>query len=780
MIKNLVIVESPAKAKTIEKYLGKEFTVKSCNGHVRDLAPNKMSIKIEKGFFPEYEILKEKVKLIKEIKDAVKETEIIWLATDEDREGEAISWHLSELLGLKKENTRRIVFHEITKNAILKAIESPREIDLNLVDAQQARRVLDRLVGFKISPILWQKVKPALSAGRVQSVAVRLIVEREREILKFNSKSYFKVTAEFIQKDQDKKNAPLIRAELSDRFDEKELALSFLNDCIKASFSIANIETRSAKRSPAPPFTTSTLQQEASRKIGLSVMQTMRIAQSLYESGYITYMRTDSVKLSDFALQSARDVINEIFGKEYSQTRNFETKSKSAQEAHEAIRPTDMSMQSLKAGSQESKLYELIWKRTIASQMADARLEKTNITINISNNPNKFIASGEVIKFDGFLKLYIESTDDDTGEDGNDILPPVTIGQILDLLKSTATERFTRPPARFSEAALVKKMEELGIGRPSTYAPIISTIQKREYVTKENKPGKDRPYMVLTLSNNVITEDPKSENYGAEKGKLFPSSIGMIVNDFLMDYFQVILDYNFTAKVEDEFDEIAVGKEKWQKMISGFYKEFEPMINKTTQDAEKQTGERIIGNDPATGRVIYAKLGKYGPFVQLGDKTDQDKPRYARLKKGQLIETITLEEALELFELPKNLGDFEGTEVIVNVGKFGPYVLHNKKFYAIPKTDDPYSVDVDRAIEIIENKREADKNKNINSFMHGKEEVKVLNGRFGPYISYKKNSYKIPKGTDPKTVTLESALEIINEAEANPKPTRRGRFARKK
>ena len=779
MIKNLVIVESPAKAKTIEKYLGKDFTVKSCNGHVRDLAPNKLSIIVEKGFFPEYQVLKEKVKLIKDLKDAVKNTETVWLATDEDREGEAISWHLAELLGLDTAKTRRIVFHEITKNAILKAIETPREIDLHLVDAQQARRVLDRLVGFKISPILWQKVKPALSAGRVQSVAVRLIVEREREIVKFNSRSYYKVTAEFYPEGENSKSAAVIRAELSTRFDEYSQAKSFLNDCIAASFKISDIETKSSKRSPAPPFITSTLQQEASRKLGYSVLQTMRLAQSLYEAGHITYMRTDSVKLSDLAMQAAKDTIIEVFGKNYSQPRNFETKSKNAQEAHEAIRPTEMSAQSLKTSSQESKLYELIWKRTIASQMADAQLEKTNINIDISNNPNRFIASGEVIKFDGFLKLYIESTDDENNEDGNDILPPVKAGQLLGLIKSTATERFTRPPARYSEAALVKKMEELGIGRPSTYAPIISTIQKREYVIKENKPGKDRPYNILTLKNNKISEESKTENFGAEKGKLFPSSIGMIVNDFLMENFSVIMDFNFTAKVEDEIDEVALGKEKWQKMIGDFYKDFEPVLNQTIKEAEKQTGERSLGIDAKSGKPVYVKLGKYGSFVQLGDKTEDDKPRYAKLKKGQLIETITMEEALELLELPKELGNFEESPVVVNIGKFGPYVLHDKKFCAIPKTDDPYTIDIERAIEIIVSKREADKNKNINIFVHGKEDVKVLNGRFGPYISYKKLSYKIPKGTDPQTVTLESALEIIKEADANPKPVKRSRFTKK-
>lgn len=759
MSKNLVIVESPAKARTIEKFLGEDFTVKSCNGHVRDLDPKSLSIDIENNFNPLYQVLKEKQSLIKELKSEGKKAETVWLATDEDREGEAISWHLYELLGLTKDKTKRIVFHEITKNAILNAISTPRQIDTHLVNAQQGRRVLDRLVGFKLSPILWRKVKPSLSAGRVQSVAVRLIVEREREILNFELSTFYRVTAEFFTSDQ----KSLLKAELNKKFNSEEEAEAFVNTVKSAEFQIQSIDKKSVKKSPAPPFTTSTLQQEASRKLGYSVSQTMKYAQTLYESGHITYMRTDSMRLSNLAISSAQEQIKSEYGEKYSKTRNFTTKSKGAQEAHEAIRPTNFAALSAASGK-EARLYELIWKRAIASQMADAKLEKTSVKIGISNSDLNFAATGEVIVFDGFLKVYIESSDNEDNSNNSGLIPAVQVGEKLTLNELLAIQRFTRPPARYTEASLVKKLEELGIGRPSTYAPTISTILKREYVTKDFKEGTKRSYNVLTLKNNHVSKKTLTEITGAEKGKLFPSSIGMIVNDFLVENFNEILDYNFTASVENEFDKIAEGKNEWQKMISKFYKKFEPILEETAQNAERATGERLVGKDPKTGLSVLSKVGRFGPFVQLGTKEETEKIKYAKLKKGQLIESITLEEAMKLFEMPREIGEFEGHKVIINIGRFGPYVDLNRYFVSLSKEDDPYTIQLDRAIELIKAKREKDANKYISKFEHKGKKVDVLNGRWGPYISYQKKSYRIPKGTDPKSVTLEDALEIIEKS----------------
>jgi DNA topoisomerase-1 len=761
MSKNLVIVESPAKAKTIEKFLGADFKVKSCNGHVRDLASNKLSINLESNYNPEYIVLKEKQKIIKELKDDAKVAEYVWLATDEDREGEAISWHLSEVLKLKEDKTKRIVFHEITKDAILDAVSKPRKIDQALVNAQQARRVLDRLVGFKVSPVLWKKVKPALSAGRVQSVAVRLIVEREREIINFKTSNFYRVVAEFLVTDDEGKQAKL-KAELSDRLSSYEEAKEFLMECAASSFSVSSVEKKSAKKNPSPPFTTSTLQQEASRKLGFSVSQTMQVAQKLYEAGHITYMRTDSVRLSDLAIGVAKQEISSIFGVEYSHPRNFQTKNKGAQEAHEAIRPTYIQNREVNAGVQETKLYDLIWKRTVASQMKEASIEKTLVKIEISQSKRHFSASGEVITFDGFLKLYIESTDDENANGHDTIIPPIKQGDELKLQSLQATERFTRPPYRYTEASLVKKMEELGIGRPSTYAPTISTIQKRDYVNKDGREGKERSYKVLSLENTDIKEETRTETIGADRNKLSPSSIGMIVNDFLVDNFEGIVNYNFTADIENEFDRIAIGKMDWQKMIDLFYKDFEPVLDKAEKTLFNSSGERKLGIDPVSGLEVSAKLGRFGPFIQLGSSKEEGiKPKYARLKKGQLLESISLEEALDLLKLPRELGLFEDENVIANIGRFGPYVGHKKAFYAIPKDIDPYEIKLDQAIEIIKTKREADKNKIIHEFDHENEIIKVLNGRWGPYISYKKQSFKIPKDVNPKELDLESSLEII-------------------
>lgn len=759
MSKNLVIVESPAKAKTIEKFLGKEYEVMSSMGHIRDLSDKGLGIDFDNNYAPQYEVSPDKKKVVAELKKAVKSAETVWLASDEDREGEAIAWHLAEVLKLKKENTKRIAFHEITKNAILQAIENPREIDQNLVDAQQARRVLDRIVGFEISPILWRKVQPSLSAGRVQSVAVRLIVEREREINNFVAESSYKVSAVFSSKDI---NGALIElpAELSKRFATKEEAYAFLELCKDAQFSVDRIEKKPVKKSPAPPFTTSTLQQEASRKLGFSVSQTMRVAQQLYESGKITYMRTDSVNLSGLAINTAKNEIINMAGEKYVKIRKFTTKSKGAQEAHEAIRPTYIIAHSVEGTIQGKRLYELIWKRTIASQMADAELEKTNIYINISGSKHQFVASGEVIVFDGFLKVYLESTDDEQNTEKSGILPTMKKGEPLTSKEILAQERFTQRPPRYTEASLVRKLEELGIGRPSTYAPTISTIQNRKYVEKGDRPAVKRNFNELKLKSGKISDTQKTENYGAEKGKLFPEDIGLVVNDFLMEYFPNIMDYNFTANVEVEFDQIAEGKTKWTESIDSFYKRFHPVVEETLEKSERHVGERILGVDPKSGRQLSVKIGRYGPIAQIGTSDEEEKPLFASLRKTQSIENITLEEALELFKLPREIGNFEEKGMTVAVGRFGPYVRHDGKFYSIPKSDDPLEITAERAIEIIEAKREADKNKIINTFGENGE-IQVLNGRYGPYIAFEKNNYKIPKKMDAKTLTEEQCRELI-------------------
>ena len=753
--KNLVIVESPAKAKTIQKFLGDNFVVKSSFGHIRDLAKNDLSVDINNHFKPTYVIDPDKKKIIDELKKASEEASIVWLASDEDREGEAIAWHLSEALNLKKEKRKRIVFHEITKKAIEEAIKNPRDIDYNLVNAQQARRILDRLVGYELSPILWKKIKSNLSAGRVQSVAVRLIVEREKEIQAFQSKSFFKVTGFFIA------NGQTFKAELDKKFDTLEEAEEFLEKCKTANFTIENVETKPAKRSPSAPFTTSTLQQEASRKLGFSVAQTMAIAQRLYEAGYITYMRTDSVNLSDFALETAEEVIKDFYGKKYHQRRQFTTKSKNAQEAHEAIRPTYINKLQIEGDKNDQRLYELIWKRTVASQMADALLEKTIAKISISNTSEKFIAQGEVIKFDGFLKLYIESTDDDqdTSNESNTLLPPLKEGQSVTSQQIIALQRFTHHPPRYTEASLVKKLEELGIGRPSTYAPTISTIQKRDYVVKKDKEGTPREYVQLVLENSVIKKEIKTENTGAEKGKLFPTDLGIIVTEFLIRYFPEIMDYQFTANVEEEFDEIARGKLDWVKMLEKFYYPFHKDVVKTIQESDRSTGERILGIDPKTGKKVIARIGRFGPLVQIGEQSDTDKPVYAKIPKNLSIHTITLEEALSLFQLPKVLGKYQDDDVVVNIGRFGPYVMCNGIFASIPKDEDPYTITLEKAIELIKAKQSSTQSKIIQSFES--EGIQVLNGRFGPYISYNKKNYKIPKDKDPKSLTLDEIIAII-------------------
>lgn len=759
MSKNLVIVESPAKAKTIEKFLGKEYEVMSSMGHIRDLSDKGLGIDFDNNYAPQYEVSPDKKKIVSDLKKAVKSAEIVWLASDEDREGEAIAWHLAEELKLKNANTKRIVFHEITKDAILRAIENPREIDLNLVDAQQARRVLDRIVGFEISPILWRKVRPSLSAGRVQSVAVRLIVEREREINNFVAESSYKVSAIFTSKDAS--GAPIeLKAELSQRFNTKEEAFAFLEICKDAQFSVDNIEKKPAKKSPAPPFTTSTLQQEAARKLGFSVSQTMMVAQRLYESGKITYMRTDSVNLSALAINTSKSEIISMAGEKYVKIRKFSTKSKGAQEAHEAIRPTYMNAHTVEGTAQEKRLYELIWKRTIASQMADAELEKTNIYINISGSKLQFIASGEVIIFDGFLKVYLESTDDEQDAETSGILPTMKKGEALTSKEILAQERFTQRPPRYTEASLVRKLEELGIGRPSTYAPTISTIQNRKYVEKGDRPAIKRSFNELKLKLGKITDAPKTENYGAEKAKLFPEDIGLVVNDFLVDHFPNIMDYNFTANVEVEFDNIAEGKIKWTQSIDRFYKKFHPVVEETLKNSERQVGERVLGVDPKSGRQLSVKIGRFGPIAQIGTSEEEEKPTFASLRKTQSIESITLEEALELFKLPREIGEFESKDMTVAVGRFGPYIRHDGKFYSLSKADDPLEITAERAVEIIEAKREADKNKVINIFGENGE-IQVLNGRFGPYIAFEKNNYKIPKKTDATTLTEEQCRELI-------------------
>lgn len=774
MAKNLLIVESPAKAKTIEGYLGKDFTVKSSYGHIRDLIKSEDAIDINNNFNQKYEVPADKKQVVSELKKLAKEADIVWLASDEDREGEAISWHLFETLGLKEPDTRRIVFHEITKPAIMKAIENPRKIDYNLVNAQQARRVLDRLVGFELSPVLWKKVKPSLSAGRVQSVAVRLIVDREREVNRFTSEAAFKVVAIF------GKGRDAFKAELPNRFDKQEDAEKFLQDCVEAIFDIKSLETKPAKRSPAAPFTTSTLQQEASRKLGYSVARTMQVAQRLYESGYITYMRTDSVNLSDTALNAAAAEITSAYGDKYHQLRKYKTKNASAQEAHEAIRPTYFNNHTIDGESNEKRLYELIWKRAIASQMSEAQFEKTVAKINISTRNEDLVANGEVMKFDGFLKVYLESHDEEEEQqaDGeNAILPPLTKGQLLQLQEMTATERFSRPPARYTEASLVKKLEELGIGRPSTYAPTISTIQNRGYVVKEEREGRVRNFRVLTLKGGSITKDQRSENTGAERGKLFPTDIGAVVNDFLVQHFKGIVDFHFTASVEKQFDEIAQGLQDWTKMIRTFYDPFHKDVTKTIETADKATGERELGVHPESGKKMSVRIGRYGPFVQVGENPSdesEEKPLYASLRTGQSIETISLEEALELFKLPKILGEYEGKVMKVAIGRFGPYISHNSAFVSVPKEIDPLDLTEEEAIELILAKRKKDAEKLIKAFDED-ETVKVLNGRWGPYIEFGKLNVKIPKDKDPLTLTFEECKAL---ADAMPKDAKKGRFGK--
>jgi DNA topoisomerase I len=766
MIKNLVIVESPAKAKTIERFLGKDFTVRSSFGHVMDLSKKELGVDIEKGYAPQYIISVDKKKIVDDLKKIAKEAETIWLATDEDREGEAISWHLMTALKLEEARTRRIVFHEITKTAITEAIGNPRSIDRNLVNAQTARRVLDRLVGFELSPLLWKKVKPSLSAGRVQSVAVRVIVEREEEIRDFVPVASYRITAHFTIEINGKEFT--FEAELPKRFKTKAEAKQFLESCRQAIYTVTSVEKKPARKSPAPPFTTSTLQQEASRKLGFSVANTMRIAQQLYEAGLITYMRTDSVTLSKMALASIKEEVTKLYGEDYSKTRQFTTKTKGAQEAHEAIRPAYISNQSINGNTGQKKLYELIWKRTIASQMSDAVTEKTIVTINISTNGEDLIAQGEVIKFDGFLKVYRESTDDDSDENGGPILPPLNKGDHPHLKEMIAEQRFTQIPRRYTEASLVKKLEELGIGRPSTYAPTISTIQKREYVVKGESEGYTRNYDRMTLKSEKIKEEMKSERVGNEKGKLFPTDLGILVNRFLLQYFENIIDYQFTATVEKDFDEIAQGRKVWNEMIHNFYVPFHRQISETEETTRKFSGEKLLGIDPKTGEKVFVKIGRFGPVVQIGETESEQKPRFAGLKKGQSMENITLGEALELFNFPKSIGEYEGKDLVVAIGRFGPYIKHNNEFYSLSKSDDPASLSVERAIGIISEKRQKDKEKVIQKF-EGKETVMVLNGRYGPYISIGKNNYKIPKDKEPARLTLEDCMKIVAEQDKKEK-----------
>ena len=748
------------------------------SSHIRDLKKKEFSIDIDKNFKPHYEIPGDKKKVVEELKAEAKEAETVWLASDEDREGEAIAWHLYEVLKLKPEHTKRIVFHEITKSAILKAIEKPRNIDINLVDAQQARRILDRIVGFELSPVLWRKVKPALSAGRVQSVAVRLIVEREREVQAFQSEASYRVTAVFLVPDTDGKLVEM-KAELARRIKTKAEAQKFLESCKSATFTINDISTRPLKKSPSAPFTTSTLQQEAARKLGFTVAQTMMIAQRLYESGKITYMRTDSVNLSELAVNSSKVVIADLMGERYVYPRHFATKTKGAQEAHEAIRPTYMENAKIEGTPQEKKLYDLIWKRTIASQMADAEVEKTTVNISISNESETFTATGEVVKFDGFLHVYRESIDEEAElEDETRLLPPLKKGQVLQNQDIIATERFTQHPPRYTEASLVRKLEELGIGRPSTYAPTISTIQQRGYVEKGEKAGEERSYNVLTLQNNEITQ---VEITGAEKAKLIPTDIGTVVNDFLMEYFPNILDYNFTASVEKQFDEIAEGEKKWTAILSNFYQGFHPSVENTlaTKNAHK-AGERILGQEPGSGKQVSVKIGRFGPVVQIGTASDSEKPRFAQLKKDMSIETITLEEALDLFKLPRTLGEYEGKTVTVGTGRFGPYIHNNGIYASLPKTIDPLEITLDEAIELIQNKKDAEAKKHIKKFEE-EPELEILNGRYGPYITYKGSNYKIPKDIIPQDLSLDACREIIKlQSDPDAPKARRGKYAKKK
>jgi DNA topoisomerase-1 len=761
MQKNLVIVESPAKAKTIEKFLGKDYKVMSSYGHIRDLKAKEFSVDVENNYAPQYVIPSDKKALVTELKKAAHQAEQVLLASDEDREGEAIAWHLSEALALQPENTRRIVFHEITRTAILNALKNPRQIDINLVNAQQARRVLDRMVGFEVSPILWRKVKPALSAGRVQSVAVRLIVEREREIHQFVAEAAFRVIATFVLPD----GKTLLTAELNKRLKDQKEVIDFLNACLSADFTVDDITTKPLKKSPAPPFTTSTLQQEAARKLGFSVSQTMMVAQRLYESGHITYMRTDSFHLSDLALGTSKEAIIAAYGAKYYQFRKYQTKSKGAQEAHEAIRPTDMSHTEISGSIQEKKLYGLIYKRTIACQMADAELERTTISIAVSRMNEKFIATGEVIKFDGFLHVYMESQDDDAEkEQGNGLLPPVNPNDVLGMRDIVATERFTQRPPRYTEASLVRRLEELGIGRPSTYAPTIQTIQNREYVTRGDKPGEERTYCIVTLKHGKITSAKKTEIAGADRNKLIPTDIGTVVNDFLTENFPDILDYNFTASVEKEFDSIAEGELIWTEALDKFYKFFHPIVEATSAvKTERKVGERQVGVDPESGEPVFVKIGRYGPIAQIGQASAEDKtapkPRFASLMKGQSIETITLEETLKLFELPRTVGTFEGEEIIAGVGRFGPFVRHQGKFISIPKIYNPLSITTEEAIQLIEEKRKKESQRCIKQFE--KEGLEILNGRFGAYIAYNGTNYRLPKNVAPEKLTLEECMQII-------------------
>ena len=774
MQENLVIVESPAKAKTIEKFLGEDYKVMSSYGHIRDLKKKELSID-PKTLEPDYEIPDEKKKLVSELKSNAKKAKKIWLASDEDREGEAISWHLCEVLGLDEAKTNRIVFHEITKSAILDAIKSPRHLNMDLVNAQQARRVLDRLVGFKLSPVLWRKVKPALSAGRVQSVAVRLIVERERDIQAFRSEPYYRVNALFGITNADGSQSE-VKAELDTRFKTHEEAVAFLEQCKDAKFTVSNITKKPLRRTPAPPFTTSTLQQEAARKLGFTVSQTMMVAQRLYESGRITYMRTDSVNLSSLAINTSKDEIIKLWGKEYSKTRNYHTHAKGAQEAHEAIRPTFMSQAEIDGTAQEKRLYELIWKRTAASQMADALIDKTTVTIDIVGSQAKFIANGEVVTFDGFLKVYRESTDEDDNnqEEATHMLPVMQVGNVLERREITSTERFSMGPIRYTEASLVHKLEELGIGRPSTYAPTISTIQQREYVQKGDKKGEERIYTVDTLKGTKVTSRERKEMVGSEKGKLLPTDIGIVVNDFLMANFPDIMDYNFTAKVEQQFDRIAEGKEEWNTMMKVFDKSFEPTVDKVMNArSEHKAGERQLGKEPETGKPVFVKIGRFGPVVQIGSADDTEKPRFSQLPSDKSIETITLEEALELFKLPRTIGEFEGSDVVIGAGRFGPYVMHNKKYVSLPKGTDPMKVTLEEAIQLIGEKREQEQKRHIKAFDEDAK-LEVLNGRYGPYIAYDGKNYRMPKALHEKAAELSYAecMEIVNNA---PEPKGRKR-----
>ncbi|KPK84152.1 MAG: DNA topoisomerase I [Bacteroides sp. SM23_62_1] len=760
MQENLVIVESPAKAKTISGFLGKDFIIKSSFGHIRDLSKDDLGIDLKKKYKPYYIVPNDKKNVVKDLKSAASEAHLVWLATDEDREGEAIAWHLAEVLNLPPEKIRRIVFHEITRDAIKHAINHPRGINHDLVNAQQARRVLDRLVGFELSPLLWKKVKPALSAGRVQSVAVRLIVEKEREINNFSVSSSYRITGNFIYTAKDNKSY-IFNAEYPVKIPTREEAKAILEKCRNAQFSILDLTRKPSKKSPAAPFTTSTLQQEASRKLGFSVSQTMTLAQRLYEAGRITYMRTDSVNLSNMALAMAKKVIESEFGPEYSRTRNFKTKTKGAQEAHEAIRPTFIENKTIPGNRQEQRLYDLIWKRTTASQMSEAIIEKTSIKVGVSTLEEPFIASGEVIKFDGFLKLYMESSDEDTEEQSKGLLPPVNIGDQITLQSMDATQRYAQASPRYTEASLVKKLEELGIGRPSTYAPTISTIQNRGYAIKEDRPGKERDIFIFSLESGQIKETTKTEIYGAEKAKLFPTDIGMLVNDFLVENFNDILDFNFTASVEKEFDKIAEGTMEWTGMIDRFYPAFHNQVVQTTISQPKPTGIRNLGVEPVTGKNVYVKMGPFGPMLQIGESGDQDKPKFASLLKHQSMETITLEEALNLFTLPRSLGQFEEQDILAGIGKYGPYIRHKNKFYSLKKdNDNPLTIKLEDAIALIQEKREQEKKRIIKKFVENPD-LQILNGRWGPYISYHKNNYRIPKKYNPETLSLEQCMEII-------------------